>query len=735
MRAFKKYLSLLMICIIGLSVLPVSGVGAASAAALYGFYGDGMLFQQKVPAVFAGTAASGSTITAALKNAAGNTVAESSATAENGVFRVSLPAQEGSFSAYTVTLQANGAAFAELKDVVFGEFWIAAGQSNMGYPYAQAKNYVSPSKNATERKRWVRLLLTPDVPVENGVNGRIPALPQADLPGAKWVTANDDAAGSCSAVGYWFATDLIEALGMPVGLASIPLGGSAILSWLSREAIEGSPAVLAETKADGKYIALREWNEESVNVFYDMTTLYNLKVAPLGVLHPAGVIWYQGEDEAIFDWSYGRYARAFDLLQDTFTAAFGHSGPIPFVYSQLASYYYSSNERVINSNLEFADMQLARSGARAMVTGYDVPTEFYNNLGAIHPCDKEHLGRRMSRAAQGLVYGRPGSYTAAYLQSSRIADGGVYVTLQNAGDGLLCDGDALKGFSVAGENGVFADAEARIVSKDTVFISNPAVPRPAAAGYALAISNDRANLFASENGEKAMPAAPFITDRSLGGTYWQNNAWMRCDASTAWHNLADQESSTYFDTWSAENAALTFSADGMRATGSRVITLSPVLSYRDGIKTVPFSDDTTDWSGFGTLTLKIRNLGNTPLTLAGLWLTNSPASVFRAAANETGNTDVILPAGGEWTEVTFDLNALYLAGGRVGAVFSSASLTEVRNLRLVFSAPGKADFELGGFSFGPNTEKPKPVRFGIQFSFIARLVAFFRNLFSRWFSQ
>ena len=730
----KKLLSVLLVVLLALGLFPAADAAAAPETALYQFYGDGMLFQQNAPAALAGTAPNGSAITAVLKNAAGETVAEGSAVAKDGAFRVSFPAPAGSFDAYSIVLTANGAVFAELKDVLFGEFWIAAGQSNMAYVYAQAKNYIAPSAYDDALYSKVRILLTPDVPVENGTNGKIPATPQADFPGARWVSADVDDAALCSAVGYWFATDLIEKLNVPVGLASIPLGGSSILTWLSRRAIENNRTLLEQIRADGRYKSLSEWDENDVNVFQDITTMYNTKVAPLSVLQAAGVIWYQGETEAMYGWEYGRYAHAFDLLQDTFTAAFGNGGdPLPMVFTQLAAFRYDTNERLANNQLEFADMQQNRADSRAMVTGYDYPTEFYDELGAIHPCDKEHLGRRMAYAAAGLVYGLHETYTAASLKSSRIADGGVYVTLQDVGDGLVCEDTVLKGFSVAGENGVFVGAEAEIVSNDTVFIHSDTVPEPAAAGYALALSNDTANLWATENGEMTMPAAAFLTDRTHTDAYWQNNAWMCCDAASAWHNLEDYSDSAYYDTWTAENASLQFSESGMRVTGGNKITLSPVLGYRSGVKTVAFSDYDTDWSGYGTLTLKIRNNAGSPLTLSGLWLTNSPATVFCAAANDAGDTAVTIPANGEWTEIDFDLNALYLAGGKIGAVFTSTSLTEVKSMKLVFSAGDGADFELAGFAFTPNRTEQKAMRFGWVFSFITRMAAFFRELFSRLF--
>lgn len=745
MRIFvKKLISFSLMLALLTPMMALGSAAAPSAganAALYEIYGDGMLFQQSVPATVAGTAKNGAAITAVLYDAAGSRIAAGETVASDGVFAVTFDAPAGGFAEYMLEVSADGEPFRTLSGVVFGDLWLAAGQSNMGYPYVQAEGYVSPQACATERKSWVRILLAPDIPLYKGSHDLHPALPQNDIPGSRWVSANDEAAMGCSAVGYWFAADLAERLDVPVGIASLPLGGSSIISWLSRETIEGDADLLAHVKADGFYHALEGFDESGINVFQDMSTLFNQKVAPLQSFHPKGLIWYQGENEVFFGWERGRYSHAFDLMQDSYTAFFGLEAPLPMIVSQLASYHYANNEAVIRRNLEFTAMQQSRPDARAVVTGYDYAPTFYPEAGSIHPMSKEHLGRRMSFAAQGLVYGlHDGAYTAASLKESRVADGGVYVTLNDTGDGLACDGSFLSGFCAAGADGVFVPAEAEIVAPDTVFIHAPGVEEPAAASYACALSNDDANLWATLDGEKTMPVSPFVTEAGEGFRFWQRAPWMDCEAAQSWHNMDRTEYSGYFDTWSAEGAAVAiesgsaFAGDnGLRVSAEKKrFSVSPVLTYeRDG-KNVRFSDQKQDWSGFSALTVQVRNTGKAPVTVEALRLVNAPATVFTPAVRDTGSKRAVIPADGQWHEIVFDLNALHLGGAETGAVFGSSAIDSVKSVTLQFSCAEKnAALDVDDFRFSTGASAPG---FSVNplYSLLARLIALLKTMVQRF---
>ena len=145
----KKTLSVILALALLLTALSAAA-SAAPSARLYNVYADGMIFKQNADAIFAGTANAGALIKAELKDASGAVVASGESAAEaDGTFSVSFPSPAGSFTQYTVELSENGAVFRTLSRVVFGEIWLAAGQSNMGYTYKDAEDYVSPAESAS----------------------------------------------------------------------------------------------------------------------------------------------------------------------------------------------------------------------------------------------------------------------------------------------------------------------------------------------------------------------------------------------------------------------------------------------------------------------------------------------------------------------------------------------------------------------------------------------------------
>ncbi len=310
----KKIIAV-MLALAGMLAMAPCTFAQETQPKLYTFYGDSMLFKQNEDAVIAGTGNGGSVITSELYNADGALVASGKTEVKrNGTFAVSFAAPKGGYDEYKIVLKADGKEFATLKNVVFGELWLASGQSNMQYPLAQAKGGRDMFAKGEKLDKNLRVLLVPDIPEYKGSKELYPAEPQADIPGAVWVTGENGAVYSMSAVAYYFAEEMRKELDMPVGILNIPLGGTSIAAWLSREAIDSDTQVKNDFVSNGIYVEKSEWNEKEVNVYQTMTTNYNLKVEALRHFRLSGMVWYQGESDIMLGWSGERYARAFDLM-------------------------------------------------------------------------------------------------------------------------------------------------------------------------------------------------------------------------------------------------------------------------------------------------------------------------------------------------------------------------------------------------------------------------------------
>ncbi|MBQ6019166.1 MAG: hypothetical protein IJL26_03205 [Clostridia bacterium] len=705
----KKVLALLLVMLLCMGMIPVAASAASSDASLFNVYGDGMIFKQNSEAILAGCAPAGARVKAVLKNAEGVEVASGvSDVGTDGRFSVSVPSPAGSFSAYTFELYSDGALFRTLSNVVFGEVWLSAGQSNMSYTYATAEDYVNPVGSETREKSFIRLFWCPEMSKYKGDVNKSPALPQNEISECCWFDANDARCNGFSAVSYFFALDLASSLDVPLGIVALPLGGSSILSWLPREAVESSAAITARAKANNSYYTLENWDEDAANDFQTMTALYNKKVYPVRHFRYSGFIWYQGESDIILNYTGAEYAEAVDLMQDSYSALFGQEETLPFIWTQLASYYYFDNESNTMRNIDFAEIQQERPGSRALVTAYDYAST-YNDPGPIHPQTKKPIGERMSFAAQRLVYGKDGDYTLPTVESYEIRDGGIEVTFRDAGDGLFCEGTP-RGFAVAGENGVYVRANAEITGRNSLFIYNEDIASPVSASYAFAITSDKANVYASENGEKTLPVSPFMLEREKEHLSYQNNAWMECEETQSWHSLSRTSYNAYYDVWESKNAdisvlpAAAYDGDaGLRIAGSDRFSVNPLMHVSPESDIYVLTDMNNDWSDYGKLSVMLRNDGETDVDVT---LYVNTAFVFRYAVAVDGQDGITerIPADGKWHKAVFDLSKVYLGGTVSGYRRDAEALPDVSDVSFSFKCDGDALVCLDDVRFIPADE-------------------------------
>lgn len=702
----KKFISIILSAMILLNFSAVAFAEGTSAQ-LYNVYGNEMLFQQNKEAVFSGTAKAGSEITAELYSADGKlTASGKTQTKADGTFEAAFTSPSGSYDEYTVILKENSTEFARLENVVFGELWLSSGQSNMQYPLAQSRTGREMFANRQKLSKWLRVLLVPAYPGNTAAPEFTYAEPQLNIEGAEWVTGENTVVYNMSAVAYFFAADLMEELDMPIGILNASLGGSAVASWLSRETIDNDADFKNDLVSNGEYIKSSEWKTTEQNVYTDMTANYNHKIEALGSFRPSGMIWYQGESDIgrSGEW----YARAFDLMQKSYSEHFGYENKLmPIICSQLASYIYSDDTLMIaNRNIDFTDMQKALPDSRATIAIYDVPLTYIPEAGAIHPECKEEIGQRMAISAANLVYGGNGSYTAPTVKASQIRDGSIYVTFDNTGDGLMTDGKELYGFAVCGDNGVYIQAEAEIVSADTVRIHSEYVENPRSASYAYCLGNMRSNLYASENGVPTLPASIFITDDTVSKHYWFDKQWADCDDEKIWHVMNGDEYIKFYDSWAAENAEISYSDGSVNIrSAENIFAASPLMTFKEGTFTKPLHDIDTDYSDYGKISFYLRNNGSKDIKFSGIKITANKVLWYSPEVDGTKDIEAVIPADGEWHSITVDLNRLYLFGNECGVSYPCGKLKNVSDIRFEFSAEGESDISIDEIRFAPSSEK------------------------------
>ncbi len=745
---YKKIVSVLLAFVMLVGIVGVSASAAEAEARLYSVYGNGMLFAQNKDAVFAGEGEPGSIIKVQLLNENAWPIrTATSKVSSDGTFEVSFVAPAGGYKEYTVVLTQDNDEFATLENVVFGELWLASGQSNMQFPLIQSLAGMEMLNRGEMSSKWIRVLVEPDYPTYNGTNA-IPLEPQNDIIDAKWISGETHDIYFTSAVAYFFAAELMDKLDIPVGIIDSSLGGTSIRSWLSREAIDADNILKSELKDNGMYIEETAWNENGADIYNDMTANYNLRTHAHRHFRPSGVIWYQGETDLIQGKGCDLYSHSFDALQQMYTDIFEYKeGFLPIVYTQIAPYEYP--DYVLPEwNCNYTQLQSALPEYRAMVAISDLTLTYPAEAGIIHPSSKQPVGKRMANAALGMVYGKTDTYTAASFESSEIKDGCIYITLKNCGDGLIADGSFINGFAICGEDGVYVQAQAEIVSANTVKVWCEDIPSPVSASYAYCPLNTYANLYSTLNAEKYLPVSTFVTKQSNNAVYWSDKTWAECELDKAWHFLPDPYSAE-IDTWEAEGAEVSID-NGSSYSGENGLSIkattdnfivNPVQFYKIDGKDKQFSDFFTDWSNYGKISFMARNNGTTPVTLNEMKIYADKYSWYTPVIDGTSDSSFVLPADGEWHEITLDLDSLYLFGNECGFTYANEKLSSALKFEFIFSSSeGNADISLDQFRFSASAAQ-SGTRFEADtkeadnvFEFISAIftefIAFFANLFT-----
>jgi len=231
------------------------------------------------------------------------------------------------------------------------------------------------------------------------------------------------------------------------------------------------------------------------------SVLYNAMLAPLTKFSIRGVIWYQGESNAN---QAHQYRTTFPLMINDWRKAW-ELGDFPFLYVQLPNWgkreQYPSEANW--SELRDAQLQTLKLPNTSMAVTIDIGDE-----RDIHPKNKQDVGHRLALLALSDVYKRDVVASGPIYLSQKIRWGKIYLKFGNIAGGLrTTDAEDLVGFSIAGADGNYHWAQARIRG-DKVIVSSRDVKRPVAVRYAWAANPD-CNLTNSSG----IPASPFKTDK------------------------------------------------------------------------------------------------------------------------------------------------------------------------------------------------------------------------------
>ncbi len=510
-------------CAIATLVIAATTIASWADVSLPEIFSDNMVLQQKAKVPVWGTADEGEEISVEIQSKT------KKATAKDGRWRVTFKNLKHG-GPYTMTV--SSANTIEFNNVLVGEVWVCGGQSNMAWKLSKSDG--GAKEIAAGDNPNIRLFA---VPSKKGAGGR-----NALGDKLEWRECTPETKGAFSGVGYYFGKAINEALGVPVGLISNAVGGTSATQWTPKEALDAHPDLSFYIEDLAKHTANFEKNKPALMEKYknnlrkykkDLTKakaegtklpikpgpprdpavssrrpggLYETLTAPLIPYAIQGVIWYQGEADT------GRgdqYHTLFSTMIGEWRKAWSQ-GDFPFLFVQLAAYRGKSGRgdpslfrRMSEGWPRLRESQLKTLSLKntAMAVAIDVGEET-----DIHPRDKRSVGERLALAARATVFGEDIVYSGPIYKSSKAKNGEIRIKFDHVGSGLASRGGDLRGFVIAGEDGKFAPAQARI-EKKRVIVSSPDTPDPVHVRYGWDCYTD-CNLYNKEG----LPASPFRTD-------------------------------------------------------------------------------------------------------------------------------------------------------------------------------------------------------------------------------
>jgi sialate O-acetylesterase len=234
--------------------------------------------------------------------------------------------------------------------------------------------------------------------------------------------------------------------------------------------------------------------------------LYEGMIAPVMPYGFRGVIWYQGEGNALDAY---RYRQLLPGLIESWRKA-SHQSTFPFLIVQLPNHGVTPNEPGESAWAELREAEFFTM-RRVPATGLAVTIDV-GDPNDVHPHRKSEVGERLALWALGTTYQQPIVYSGPLYDSLKSDGSSIRVRFTQIGGGLVAEGGPLHGFAIAGANRRFYWANATIQG-DTVVVASPDVPQPVSVRYAWGDS-PICNLFNKEG----LPASPFRSDDWPGVT-------------------------------------------------------------------------------------------------------------------------------------------------------------------------------------------------------------------------
>ncbi|MDE7024600.1 MAG: cyclically-permuted mutarotase family protein, partial [Paramuribaculum sp.] len=398
---------------------------------------------------------------------------------------------------YEITVS-DGTDTIRLSKILAGVVFLASGQSNMAFTLAEDINARQAIESSTDSLlRFFSMtprFYTGDFAWTEQQTDSVNKLEY--FQSSPWQSVNTANAPALSAVAYYFARDLRDALDMPVGIIQNAVGGATTSSWIDINTLEQAmPQILLNWRSND-YVqpwaqsrATRNSGPNSRHP-YEPSYLFSSGIAPLGHYPLNGVIWYQGESNA----------HNIEVHHDLFKALtqswrnYFRNHELPIYFAQLSSINRPSWPSFRNSQRLLA--------SEIPNTAMAVTSDCGDSLD-VHPRNKMPVGKRLARLALKHSFNLPINAHGPEPVNAEIVPEGIKISFNHANGLSVSHGTEPITFETAGRNRVFTPAKAKIIN-DHIILFDMETPHPRFVRYGWQPFT-RANLINSDS----LPASTF----------------------------------------------------------------------------------------------------------------------------------------------------------------------------------------------------------------------------------
>ena len=476
-----------------LSVIAVAALclGVQAKVRLPHLIGDNMVIQQQTDVRLWGWDKPGTTVKV---TTSWNSDVVTAKTDKDGRWMVKVQSPKASYEPLCITF--DDGEETTIKDVLAGEVWVCAGQSNMempvkGFWQCPVKDYNQWVIESAQHK-GVHSVKIPSV---------MRAKPQEDAQ-CEWRVCGPETVSDFSATGYFFARLMHQALDIPIGLIEANKGGSRVESWLTKENLQKYTSDPTDSVEIAKKWAKFDYHRSLLwgNGTFNPILNYTVK----------GILYYQGCSNVGDPGD--QYSQRMKLLVDQWRGQFG-LGEIPFYFVEIVPYFYDDVNGDAGARLreqQFKASQIIPNSSLVCTNDLAYPYEF----SQIHPTQKQQVGERLAYTALNRDYGfSQVLYKSSSFKDMKIDGDAVLIHLQ---DNYHSDApfEDIRGFELAGEDRVFHPAKAQHFWQEgggywdeALKLTCPEVAKPVAVRYCFR----NFQLGNVKNGAN-LPLFPFRTD-------------------------------------------------------------------------------------------------------------------------------------------------------------------------------------------------------------------------------